>query len=69
MDNAEIVKNFLIKNKGAKFCDDCLAKELKIKPRQQVNQITRPLKETSNFDRERGKCSICGKDKKVTWAK
>ncbi len=69
MSNAEIIKNFLKNNNGDKFCDDCLAEITGVKPRQQVNQITRPLKGTGNFDRDLGQCKRCNKTKEVTWAK
>lgn len=49
---------------GGTYCDDCLAKELKLS-RRQTNRDTNALSQTANFSRERGVCSLCGVEKKV----
>jgi len=45
------------------YCDDCLSNVLKIKPRQQVNQICQNLKEEGKISRIKTSCSICKKVK------
>jgi hypothetical protein len=50
---------------GGAYCDDCLAKELKLSRRQQANRATNALSSARNFYRRRGFCSLCGKEKKV----
>ncbi len=45
------------------YCDDCLAIELGIQPRQQVNQIGRKLVDMRKTIRRRGTCSNCKKIK------
>lgn len=52
---------------GGAYCDDCIAKELKLS-RRQANQATNALSRTANFCRERRVCSLCGVEKKVTEA-
>ncbi len=62
------VTDFLAKNKGIKFCDDCLADRLVIN-RHQVATITLTLATIPCFKREKDECSICGsKTKLVIWA-
>ena len=46
-------------NKENGFCDDCLSNKLKIKPRQQVNQICRNLKNEGKISRISSNCNIC----------
>ncbi len=53
---------------GGAYCDDCLAKELKLPRRQQAGRVARALSKKSNFSRERGACSLCGREKKITAA-
>ena len=53
-------------------CDDCIASELAITPRQHANHKTRELENLAGFQRKVGECSICKRaDKKVirtAWA-
>lgn len=49
MNNIDIVADFI--SAGNKYCDDCLSDALNIKPRQQINQITRKLEKESDYSR------------------
>lgn len=64
---ADRIGQWLRRNRGA-YCDGCIAKQLGLSRREQANRATRALSSTSNFLRDRGTCSICGADKKVTEA-
>lgn len=67
MNRPEQVNDFITKRRGSAICDDCLSKELKIKPRNQINPITNTLGTTSDFVRMTDVCDVCGaKNKKVT---
>jgi hypothetical protein len=46
-------------------CDDCLANELGISPRQSVNGICRHLRDHGQLTRIRAACSLCSKPKLV----
>ena len=59
----ERILNFLNKNRGRSFCDDCIASELGIPYRQTVNSICRRLDKEGVIKREKGRCSLCGKYK------
>jgi|SRR5262249_4082492 len=47
------------------ICDDCLSKLAQVTPRQQVNQICRPLSDAKTIERFSGKCEKCGKPKLI----
>lgn len=64
MTNTSILADFI--SKGNKYCDDCLSDALNIKPRQQINQISRKLEKESGYRREKQQCVNCSKDKLVT---
>ncbi len=53
---------------GGAYCDNCLAAELKLSRPQEAGRVARALSKTANFYRERGICSLCGAEKKVTTA-
>jgi len=59
---------FVEENKSNGYCDDCLSHKLKIKPRQQVNQICRRLKEEGKISRIKARCILCGKEKKLNFS-
>ena len=65
MTNLEIVSSFITRNIASSYCDDCLSKELNIKPRQQINQICRKLDENKIIIREVQKCTNCSKYKLI----
>jgi len=50
------------------LCDDCLALETEIPNRHAVAAITGTLQETSEFEREQGRCSRCREMKLVIHA-
>lgn len=50
------------------YCDDCLAKELKLPRRQEANRIAIALSSKRNFLRERRICCSCGAERKVIQA-
>lgn len=64
MTNTERIRETL-RSVDAPICDDCLAMQASITPRQQVNQICRQLADRGDVDREQGMCTICGKAKIV----
>jgi hypothetical protein len=47
------------------LCDDCLSDLAQVFPRQQVNQICRPLSEAKKIERFRGECDKCKGSKLV----
>jgi hypothetical protein len=52
----ERVVDFLVKNKGNAYCDDCVAGELGIS-RRQARNATSGLAESGRFHRDSGACS------------
>jgi hypothetical protein len=46
-------------------CDDCIAERLRLSIRQHANHKTRELAGTDGFERNKGRCSLCGGDKLV----
>ncbi len=66
MSNTELVTTFLRKNKRKFYCDDCLSTLTKVKPRNQVNQITKPLGEAADFERRDEVCINCECQKRCT---
>jgi hypothetical protein len=56
---------FLVREVGGAYCDDCLAKELKLRGRTQADRVARIVSASRNFCREKGYCSLCGAEKKV----
>jgi len=62
----EKVFDFLQRNSGKSFCDDCIAVECNLKRRQQAERVTAPLSLCTGFIREVAECSKCpSKTKKV----
>lgn len=62
MSNADTILKFL---EGANACcDDCIAAETRIEPRQQVNQICRQM-EARQITRRQDRCARCGRMKTV----
>lgn len=55
----ERVAGFLQLNKGKWYCDDCLQEQLKLKRRQQAQQITSSLAQTPGFTRREDICQSC----------
>ncbi|TAL35619.1 MAG: hypothetical protein EPN98_06550 [Phenylobacterium sp.] len=62
---AEQVRDFIVKHRPKAVCDDCIADGIPLKRRQQAHRCTMPFGLTSEFDRRRDRCSICGDDKLV----
>lgn len=67
MTREESVAQHLRKHVGKTFCDDCIAESIGIN-RHQARNATAGLGVSSDFSREDGICSKCGKSKKVTKA-
>jgi hypothetical protein len=65
MSAEQSVRDFLAKNAGRQFCDDCLSSALQIKPRQQVHQKTSKLSKERGFRRAPGICTRCHSDRIV----
>ena len=59
--NRDRILGHLGANRGRYFRDDCLSADLKILPRQQVNQICRRLQQEKDLERLDGTCNGCGK--------
>ena len=59
MDILDRVANALVGSRGKSYCDACLASNLLLDPRQQVQQVTAALADSATFQRRVGKCSIC----------
>ncbi len=64
--NPEAIYEFLTSRTPASYCDDCVARNTSIGPRQQVNPICAALGLTSDFDRQQGVCQDCRGTKLVT---
>ncbi len=62
MSNAQTILEFL--EGTTPCCDDCIATETGIEPRQQVNQICRRL-EPRHITRSQDRCARCGRTKTV----
>ena len=62
--NPQIISEWLREKKGA-YCDDCIAKQVKLPRRQQAQRATDALSQTNEFTRYSGTCSLCGSVKKV----
>ena len=62
----EQVTEFLKKQPGKAYCDDCIAEKIPLKRRQQAQRVTGALAMTADFVRESGGCAECGADKFVT---
>jgi hypothetical protein len=66
MTNPERVHKFLTDRTPAPVCDDCIASNAAVTPRQQVNPIAGAFGLTTDFDRAKGTCTICKAEKLVT---
>jgi hypothetical protein len=67
MTSAERVAEFLRIHRGAWYCDGCISESTAVEPLNQVNQITRPLALTSDYERaESTQCNRCGQHRKCT---
>ncbi len=47
------------------MCDDCLSKEMHVKPRQAINSVCRTLASRNELKRKRISCPVCAKTKIV----
>ena len=57
----ERVAAYLTERQGHAYCDDCLSRNLKVTPRQAVQQITSKLGSDPRFQRGHGLCA-CGRE-------
>jgi len=64
MNNPETILEFLEATSKA-YCDDCLSKETRVEPRNQVNQICRRLQGELKLVRREGRCALCDREKKL----
>jgi hypothetical protein len=55
----------IMKNSPTALCDDCIAAEVQVSPRQHTNRNTRELAKFTRFYQRRGACGSCGKTKLV----
>jgi len=51
MGNAATIAEFLRARRGQWYCDRCISDLTGIRPPNQVNQTTRPLSQTAEFER------------------
>lgn len=65
MTNIEKLLEFLRHNPNLSYCDDCLQQKTGINRRQQVNRICHYLVDRGMILREKGLCSLCGKQKLI----
>ncbi len=62
---AERIADIIRTKRPQTLCDDCIAKILGLKKRQQANQATTALEHSTDFDRRDGMCSVCGRHDKM----
>jgi hypothetical protein len=55
----ERVRDLIVRLAPGAACDDCIAHQLRISPRQHANHKTRELEKAGGFDRRVNECSIC----------
>lgn len=58
--NRERIIEFLLGIFPKAICDDCLADRMGMSQRQTANIITRPLSDTSGFEKHKVACDYCG---------
>ena len=58
---AQRVNDYLTKRRPDEVCDSCVADHLALR-HQQANRVTMALGTTSDFTRETGLCSDCGRE-------
>jgi hypothetical protein len=56
---------YLSSHHGLAYCDDCLSRNLAIRPRQAVQQKTFKLAQEHPFERRQMRCSGCGETTKL----
>lgn len=64
MNTAQRVNSWITAQKPIAICDSCIVDELNVTPAQ-VGQITGALGTTSDFDRDKGVCGRCTREKTV----
>ncbi len=64
----ERVRDFIVQEGAAAYCDGCIQDRLRLNWRQQVQLITATLAVTDSFRREPGQCFACGESKQVIHA-
>jgi hypothetical protein len=65
MSNPETIHRFLVALAPAPCCDHCIARRTEIAA-SQVNPIAIAFGLTTDFQRARGKCTVCQRRKLVT---
>jgi len=61
----ERIKSFLRERIDVPHCDDCIAKKLRLRSRQQSQHVSVEIAGSENFLRRRGRCSECGNERLV----
>ena len=61
------VNAFLTAQRPSQFCDDCIAESLEFNGKPKVQEAISALMTTHRVHRALGVCSVCGKEKRVTW--
>ena len=62
---AERVNKLIASLQGEAICDRCICDRLNFNSHAHSAQITGALGTTSDFHREKGRCSLCGEDRVV----
>ena len=70
MTTPKLIVNFLKKNRGTAYCDDCICELVGLSNRQQAQVVTQTLELCLGYTRADGRCQSCqsGRDKKLTQA-
>ncbi len=67
MSMSDRVTAFLTAQRPSQFCYDCIAESLELSGKQKVPEAISALMTTHRVQRALGVCSVCGKEKRVTW--
>jgi hypothetical protein len=65
---ADDVAHFLTQHGGQGFCDQCLAKPLRVGRVSQVQRAAKQMASNPAFRRDRGVCATCGNEREITFA-
>lgn len=68
MSTAQRINSWITTHKPDAVCDSCIVDQLNITPAH-VAQITGALGTTSDFDRDKGICGRCNRDRTVIRAR
>jgi hypothetical protein len=67
-DAATRVQDFLLLNGGQSYCDECLARALKLRTASQARRAAVGLAKTDGYRRDETECSHCSRTTLTTTA-